>query len=234
MAGPKKTTCSICGEKVLKSQTYHVGDGKRACKKHEGVTEQAHAAQDKIKKDNKKAEEARQATIKRSKEKHTFNFEDAAKWANETCWFCGKKGRPLSELFTRQLVALEKLKLKGNFSAFFNNPAAVVREAGFPEGTIFLNRIVIPDERRKEIIGKVRGGFDKQGCADMAGFVLSCPHCAKKLGLQFMPDAPKVDLKTLAVFGSLYDKELGPSVRLTAGVEILEEEEQKKKAAPFN
>jgi hypothetical protein len=239
--GPPKTTCSICGETVLKSQTYHVGDGKRACKIHQGVADQALDAQNKIKNDKKKKIEKEASERKRrihgpdvSGSISDSFFEEGRKWANETCWFCGKEGRPLRELFERQIVALEKLKLKGNPMAFFNDHRGVIKEAGFPKGTIFLNRIAIPDEQRKKIIGRVRGGRDKQICAEMAGFVLSCSHCAEKLGLKFMPEMPKVDLKTLAALGTLYEEKVGPTVRLAAGVEILQEQEEEKKAAPFN
>jgi hypothetical protein len=232
--GPPTTTCSICGETVLKSKTYHIGDGKRACKAHDGVIDKASAAQDKIQQDKKKKIEAEAREKKKRFQGGDSNFfKKAAKWANETCWFCGKEGRPLRELFSRQLVALEKLKMKGNPMAFFNDHKAV-REAGFPEGTIFLNRIEIPEEQKKNIISRVLGGRDKQGCAELAGFVLSCSHCAKKLGLKFMPETPKIDLKTLAVLGAEYEKNIGPTARLAAGVEIIKEQEEERKAAPYN
>ncbi len=35
----KQVTCSICKAMVNKARTYHVGDGQRACKAHEGVQE---------------------------------------------------------------------------------------------------------------------------------------------------------------------------------------------------
>ena len=35
----KRVVCSICQAEVNKAQTYHVGDGNRACKTHQGVTE---------------------------------------------------------------------------------------------------------------------------------------------------------------------------------------------------
>lgn len=237
MAGPPKIICSICGEMVLKSQTYHIGDGKRACKVHDGVMNQAMMAQDKIKQDKKKKvedEAKRRRKLFHGDETLENFFKEASKWANETCWFCGKEGRPLQEFFTRRLVALEKLKMKGNVMTLFDNPDMIIKEAGFSKETIFLNRIKIPDEQIKKIISKIQGGPDKQGCAELAGFVLSCPDCANKMGLEFMPKTPSVDLKTLAVLGTLYEKNLGPTIRLTAGMEILKEEKDKENAAPFN
>jgi len=36
-----QTVCSICGETVNKAQTLHIGDGKRACRKHSETTQKS-------------------------------------------------------------------------------------------------------------------------------------------------------------------------------------------------
>ncbi len=56
--GPPKCTCSECGEIVLKSTTRSIGDGKRACKSHDGVMEKAQQVQEKTKEDQKKIKNA--------------------------------------------------------------------------------------------------------------------------------------------------------------------------------
>ena len=38
---PKTTTCSICNQEVLKSQTLMKADGTRACRSHSGVEDEA-------------------------------------------------------------------------------------------------------------------------------------------------------------------------------------------------
>ena len=85
---PKTIKCAICSETVMKSQTYNIGDGKRACKSHEGVEQKSIQAQAFLqKKHNKNAE------IRKPKQREIVSpFEMSPKqklkmqiWANYTC-----------------------------------------------------------------------------------------------------------------------------------------------------
>src|SRR3990172_8302812 len=106
---PPMTVCKICGKNVLKAQTYHVGNGERAGKAHEGVTEKKDQLirQDKQEKD---AVEQRKKEAQERRRKEQENLLDP----KPHCWVCGATGITSQEFFYKLLMHNKVQELKGN------------------------------------------------------------------------------------------------------------------------
>lgn len=208
--------CSVCHQVVNKAQTYAIGDGKRACKSHQGVVEQAQALQDKAKADKEAAEERKRRAEAQRRQEREERFQPdpgIAHWRDFECWTCGREALPLQVYFSRQLIALEKQKLRGGneyVKAMLGDQQAHeqnLKDMGFPVGTIFYRELPLPDietdrAKRERIIHDIKGR-SRQAAVAIIGVVHLCANCCKKYGLEFFPPPPKINLTTMALLGSM-------------------------------
>jgi hypothetical protein len=168
-------------------------------------------AQDIINKDKKtrKAKEIAAETKKRERWQNSNAnpafMENARKWAWEQCWCCHKEGRQLSEFYERMIIGLEKSRIKGTISSLLLAPTEFAKELGFPVPTYFLRRMNLPEDpqQRERILHDIKGGMDKRSVVEMMQIIQVCEDCAKKHDLDFWPNPPQVDLKTLAILGNI-------------------------------
>jgi hypothetical protein len=200
-----RTTCSVCKTEVNKAQTYHIGEGKRACKIHEGVGEQAKTVQAKIKEKEKVQNEPRN---------FRYNPElDVAKaelWAAHTCWTCNKKGVDARSMYLEMLIAMERLKIKGEKFDFFNLSEQIKKEMNWPADLVPLRRFNLPAQAERILhdCGKQRQ------VVELVGIVQLCPHCANVHGIDFTEPLPSLD--TLATMGAIYEETLQPELEKIA------------------
>jgi hypothetical protein len=190
---PKTTTCSVCGQEVLKSQTLEVSPGKRACRSHEGTVETATQAQQAAK-DAKVAEDAARAKAAEAKRRSWLGGLDSDPegqaefwqkqaewriWTENHCWTCGKPGESMRDFFFAVLVAQKKLELKGEFN-FFTLPEDLRREMG--ERTVLA---VLPYDDEKDYMIR-RHLVDKKikSIIHFLRCVRMCNHCIEKAGVQ--------------------------------------------------
>jgi hypothetical protein len=212
--------CSVCHQTVNKAQTYAVGDGKRACKSHQGVVEQAEAIKQKAKDDKKAAEErkkrAEQQRREEREERDSFrrNDPEAEHWRTCECWLCGCEALPLQVYFHRQLIVLSKQEMRGTHDyvgAMLGDQKAHeqnLKDLGIPVGTRFYREVPLPQnpEHRDWILRHVKGIRDKRFIVGLLGCVHVCADCAKKYNLPFWPEQPKLtpeNMKTMAIFGAM-------------------------------
>ena len=224
--GPPKITCSECGEIVLKSTTRSIGDGKRACKFHDGVMDTAK----KVQEQTKKAEKEKNR-LRKNFQQPRDSSDDMIKaelWSNYTCWCCNAKGVQFRLMFQKQLVAMEKMELRG--IRLFSKEWLVEmdKEVKLPDDLVYLNRFPLPENasekskwlnmlHRKDVVSK-------RQVVELVKFMQLCPDCAKKFGLEFMPKQPTPTLKQLANIGAVYDTMVKPKVREQAAKELIMEE----------
>jgi len=176
---PKMVRCSICKETVLKSKTYALADGTRACRSHDGVGEEANKLHEQDKERLKKEVEKKKKSFGGSKEPDLSKFiEDGRKFreeANTHCWTCGAEGIPAKEYFAECIVAIERLKIRGemNFLTLNND---INKLMGNP---VVLFTLPYSDEEDKEIYRSIRNRKIK----DIIHFlkcVNMCKECASK------------------------------------------------------
>jgi len=212
---PKSVTCAICGETVLKAQTLARKDGSRACRSHEGVSEEAQ---------NLKEEEKalRDYSLNHPKKKlrslgpasdalvDAYRAERKAfqERVSTHCWTCGKEGVGLREYFSQVLVTMKRLELRKEFD-LLNLPVDIARLTGN-----LLPLAVIPF--RNETDQGVLSRIQDRRVRDMVPLLsqmLLCGECARRLGFQERWDAlfptPTVEqVKNCAVMVEILDPHL--------------------------
>ncbi len=100
----KQVTCSICKATINKARTYHVGDGQRACKAHDGVQEKK-AALETHKQDK--------ASTEHQRDRHRYSTPARGAWSGDhglKCWVCMNPGIRQDEYAMKVLIEMEKIK----------------------------------------------------------------------------------------------------------------------------
>lgn len=175
-------TCNVCGQQVTKRQSCAVNGG-RACKIHESVAaehEKLQAAEAKrIKKEQEKA--------KPKHHSHRPLIDPVV--LTPHCWICRTQGITLREFYLRQLVGMEKIDIKTNLTGeklnFFEMLDRAFKESGVEKKTILFQFDELSPGDRKRV--SLYCNRDTQILIDMAGAVICCQHCMKKVGLVYTP-----------------------------------------------
>jgi hypothetical protein len=97
---PPRVTCCICGQEVNKAQTLYIGDGKRACRTHDGTVEKNKLEIDKLKRE--KEAEIKKAAQKKQRKEFT---------AKPKCVLCGQVGMLQEDWYTRLMIEMKKYEL---------------------------------------------------------------------------------------------------------------------------
>ena len=245
---PKKVTCCICGQDVLKAQTYATGekdeDGTplRACKEHEGVVEKKEALQkEQQEKVKDEMERLRTPWHKRPEnQSHDEQFSKAmiqaqenAQWGWEHCWCCEQPGIMMADVFKLQLVVMEKMRVFGmDWNPF--DPESRKQERKIMKGLMdelgakcVFHRFEM-DAKMKENykLWKLRINFKVRPAAEMLGIIQLCFDCQKRTGIVYDLEAnmPKPNLEVLHMIGAAYEgSELQAAVKHTAEVSVADD-----------
>ena len=207
---PKTCECSICGEIILKAQTYHVGDGKRACKKHEGVIEKANEIQANMK--EKAEQEAKEAAEKRRNKFRQYAQESADQGPNPfapKCFICSKEGLPEQLLWQGNLIAMERLELSGEkFNMFTAEGMEAFRDKHPFKGQRFLFRRLLKKDgtHRLSVFSKIKNR-DMRMAAEMAQMIVVCSECLDGVKEHLVnPIADQAStLETMATMSTVYE-----------------------------
>ena len=204
MAGPPKVTCSICNETVLKSQTYHIGDGKRACKKHEGVIEKSQELQKKEKLDAERIAQLKKQKVKESQMPFIKTIETAiGEVAVHKCYICETEGIMLRDVYMLALIGMKRMELKGKPLNIFNMLEGIKEEKMIDGNYVGLNIISIKEEKVELISKVVVPKF--QPFIPSFRFIVSCKGCADRFKLQFEPKIEPISIEQMLSIGSAVD-----------------------------
>lgn len=175
---PKTVTCSICGKDVMKSQTYSIGDGKRACKEHEGVVE----TKDKLLLQDKQEKIRQEENKKKEWERKTdpigyYVQRDPKKF----CWCCVKEGITIQQYNFGRLIALSELFQLGEKLNFLD-PAAFHKQINdrIPgaDKVLFMIKVNSQDDDLMRRLNR-----DYRDVMAFTGLLNICSGCAKNLNL---------------------------------------------------
>ncbi len=199
----KQVTCSICKAQVNKARTYHVGDGQRACKAHEGVQEKKAALE------TQKREKAAQGP---QRDRHKYSTPARGAWSGDhglKCWVCMNPGIRQDQFFLKVLVEMEKLKkIHGGIVNIFD-PKHAIR---LSKRCIFL----IPKEKATPAMKYVREDFEQ--IVQLSGGMLAiCGPCCQ---LCKIDPLPPVNMDQLAASSAMYSAFLEPTLSAVAGREL--------------
>jgi len=213
---PPMTACCVCGKSVLRSQTYATGekggDGAplRACKEHEGIVE--------------KAEELKKLSIEKNRqtvERHDGGKEapDGAfnslgelfkfqRWADLHCWCCGDKVIGLQDFYGLQLLAVEKLRLLGEYNPFSPEILKILRKFMKENGyTSIGHRFPLDEEQRKKYTEWSARIHPKcRPVVDLGNVIQMCFSCQERTGIKFdmRANMPEVSMEQMYMIGAAY------------------------------
>lgn len=197
---PKTIICSICGNEVTKRSTYAIGDGKRACRHHEGVDEQAQRAQADLK-------VQQQAIADKWKKKRTWRSSELPAFdPSPKCFCCKTPGMRQQEFFLQMLVAGERYEMETGQPLNPFDPEANKKAYSHLKGTVCLWYVAYDPD-------KMRLPYHSRMAAQIIGVTLLCQKCCDKFGIDPNPVKPDTGLEDLAKIGAVYEVLFRPTVR---------------------
>lgn len=205
----KRVVCTICKQEVNKAQTYHVGEG-RACKTHQGVSEQKEALE------KTKAQKLQEALKRETRRMDNF-YRERQEQRGETvplgpsCWVCKNPGIRSEDFFARILIEQSKAeKIYGTINPFdFNHPGNQFGKN--KERCIF----VLDKNLCQKAIRVLKGEFIS--LVEISGVLSICGPCCKTFGIDPLP---KVDFEELMNFAAVCEVVVKPVVDKIAESEM--------------
>jgi hypothetical protein len=171
---PAKTvTCAICGEEVTKRQTYSIGDGKRACKKHEETQEKAtelRQAEKDAKADQRQKAEEKKKQRKRKREAHMHPLKPH-------CFLCHKEGMHQADYFYKVLLEQQKYEI---VHGEMPNPFDEAQVKASLEAMAGIDVLWFVNWSGKNT--KIRIPFQLYQLMQIVPHMLVCDECCKKKG----------------------------------------------------
>ncbi len=174
------TKCSVCGDTVLKAQTRHVGDGKRACKSHDGVVataEQVHSTQ-LAALQNKRDQERQRRERRHEHREHAYDRQ-------MRCHVCNHAVAHVADLLMETVIASKTHQMAGSSANILTNPEQIVNDvravAGDVIGCFVYDKSELTDAQWNSVCNGARR--DLRDGIRMFGFVCACVKCMKKFGL---------------------------------------------------
>ena len=196
--GPPTTVCKICKQTVLKAQTCHVGNGERACKKHEGVEQE----KERLALRERQPKEAQELKKKQEQERQRKEAEEFLD-PRPRCWVCGNTGITSQAFYYNLLMYGKKQELKGNIlNPFAPEYAKHVRAAqGLKEGEKISVVFILPIAKDHPVIKNLERS--KAQAAQFAGAISICAECSEKYKVE--RPMPKISLEQLCVLGAIME-----------------------------
>lgn len=205
--GIKRVVCSICKLEINKAQTYHVGNGDRACKTHDGVVEKKDVMQ-------KSQAEKLQETVQRGKQREERHHSKQDSWnftpGKIRCGICRTEGMHSDEFFTRVLIEKSKAEqIYGVINPFGSkHPGSQIKIA---ERCVF----VLEKSKLQNVLRLIRGDFKQ--ILDLAGVIGICGPCCKTNNIDPLP---KVEFDDLMKFAAISEVVVKPVVDAIAKREM--------------
>lgn len=197
----KRCVCNICGQEVNKASTFHVGEGQRACKTHQGVQEK----RDQL--EQRQREEIQKSLRRENAPEPTRSGEYIFK---PSCWVCRVTGIRQDEFYTRVLIEREKgRQIYGPVNPFdLSHPA---NQHGIKEPCIF----IVAKEKCLQIIAKIK--WDLRSLVDMMNVVALCGQCVHKYNIEVFQ---KMDMGKLMEFMAAHELIVQPAIEKIASAEL--------------
>jgi len=193
--------CSICNETVLKARTRHIGDGKRACKIHDGImdiAEEVHAGQ--LENIAKKRKAERQRHRRRDPEQISTELR---------CNICQCSAVKVSDILRESLLISKELEIEGHPGALLagmldgDDTLGERLRAKFPGKTgLYVYTKEELGDQWPMVVRRTRRAL-REGIR-MFGFVGICVNCVRKLKIpDKMANLPQPPLETMTMLGCI-------------------------------
>ena len=197
---PPMVVCSICQKNVMKAQTYHVGDGKRACKEHEGVNQAKVKLEQEAIEKKKRDEQTRQ--IQQDQRDRDYHPP-----LEPHCMDCKERAIYEQDVYKIMAITNKKMELMGKELFCKEFKEEVDRKI---DGRTIVT--LYTKEGNEKAFGKLPMMLSM---ASMFGFIGLCKSCAAKYGVK-APEKPDITLDQMVMFGAAVE----PVVRAQAMAEL--------------
>jgi hypothetical protein len=198
----------------MKAQTYHVGNGKRACKEHEGVTEKKTELEQKA--IQTKEQEKKRAEERVTKKEASFDIQ------HNRCWACRRVAITEQEFWIKVLVVHERMKLKRvDINPFTPEYVENLKKELHIKEKLLVTT-VFPVEGNEELVKKLP--YNARSCGQIINMVSLCQDCATNVG--FKKELPKVSIDELIKISAAYEVLVRPVFVEVAKGELKEEAEK--------
>ena len=209
--------CVICGSKVSKRQSYAHGNG-RACRAHQEA-QQSKETRERLIADRLKADQER---TQRRNDRYAVPTQ-----VGPHCWLCRKPGILERDAYALLLVGMAKAELKAKDSGTPMNFLQMMEQASVEAGVAgqtILTQFALTQltNKQKDTIFKSRMDFDTKMLIDMAGALICCPDCMRRLDL-VPPKRPEITHEQLMNHAVVYDVFMKSEVEKIARQEIEKE-----------
>jgi len=217
---PPVVQCDVCKQMVNKAQTCSTGNGKRACKIHDGVLqkkEELLALEKKSKERLRKQQEAKQKEILNRQE-------EVRDYAQNRCWACKRKALTKQQLAVKMLVANEKLEIKkvGTNLLDPSYGTHLRNELGLGDGDKLLVTDIYPIKGNEKAVAKLP--LMTQNLCRCVQVVSLCQDCRDNLQISATtPDLELPSFEDLAKVGAFYEVFLRPEIREEAMKQVVAE-----------
>lgn len=206
-------------KQVFKAQTYHVGNGDRACKTHEGVVDK----KDQLLQQEKQAKidaETRKEEERKRREKENHALSQQITLGIPFCWFCNESGISSQEFYYRILMHDKVQELKGQMINPFDPKYAEQLRAVFGLKPGETQRVIsIIATQDPKVINSIPNR-DARTAASIGGAISICQECIEKHKIE--RPVPKMNLEQMVTLGIIME----PALKAHAQ-KILDEEARK-------
>ena len=197
----KQVTCSICKAMVNKVRTYHVGDGQRACKAHEGVQEKRTILE---------AQKREKAAQKLQHDRQRSSAPARGGWTGDSglkCWVCMNPGIRQDEYAMKVLIEMEKIKKIHGIV----NPLDPKYRVRLAERCIF----VVSSEKVEPAMKYIRDNF--KDIVALGNYAAICGPCARLVNID---PTPPLSMDQLVHSTFMYVAFMEPVVSAEAGRQL--------------
>ena len=203
-----QVTCSVCGQTVNKAQTLATGNGKRACRSHEGTQQ---AALDQQTKD-REAKEAKEAKRRAEKFKAKKN-ELPSVMPNPRCHSCNKEG------LVSQAYALEILKGMAKFKVTYGRECNILNPEEAKKAFTALKDLCCIHV--VDYAPKMRLSYLHRQMAKTFGWAGLCTECCTAQGIKIASEISNEQfMKSMVAASVIYDTVVAPALEQEARQEI--------------
>lgn len=185
------TVCVICNETINKAQTYAISSGKRACKRHQEVQQQATAYQKTIQQQHLKGREVRKPRVQPQ-------FDSG--FLKPICSVCGVVGLKSQDFFYQVLLCHERFELV--YSRPFDMFDQKDRELAYApiKGLICLSWVKFTPDVHQSLLRQ-----DFRVVAKMLGYFVACNPCCSnhKMEIYNPMEDTKLSLEDMIMLGEV-------------------------------
>jgi hypothetical protein len=204
--------CAICQAVTSKGKTYSIGDGKRACRTHEGVTEK----KDQLQQQEKDKREFEERAKEEARARKQAEYENNKPVLAPHCWKCKAIGIKKKDFFQILVISNKKAEIKTgqgmlsreSLKQFQQDLLPIKRKMGLADEFELAVLEILELEKNLHILPLLNR--DGKMIASLTKLICLCDRCCDKhKAVRYEPPLlANMKAQDMLVFGALMDEPL--------------------------